>query len=51
MNAPCPECGAVISAPADVEEGEILDCENCGAELDVVSTSPFEVMVFDEDEK
>ena len=51
MNAECPECGSDVTAPNDVEAGEILACENCGVELDVVSTSPFQVMVFEEDEK
>ena len=51
MSVPCPECGQPLIQPPEVVEGEILDCENCGAELDVVSVSPFEVMVFDEDEK
>lgn len=51
MKAQCPECGATVEAPKDVEVGEILSCDNCGAELDVVSSAPFELMVFDEDEK
>ena len=51
MKAPCPECGKSIEATADVELGEIITCDNCAAELDVVSVEPFELMVFDEDEK
>lgn len=51
MTTKCPECGATIEAPEDLEWGEILDCENCGAELDVVSVDPFQVTVFEEDEK
>ena len=51
MKAICPECGTMVDAPEDVEIGEILECENCGAELDVVSVTPFELMVFEEDEK
>ena len=51
MKAICPECGTMVDAPKDVEMGEILECENCGAELDVVSVAPFELMVFEEDEK
>jgi len=51
MKASCPECGNSIEAPSDVELGEIISCGNCAAELDVVSVEPFELMVFDEDEK
>jgi alpha-aminoadipate carrier protein LysW len=47
----CPECGEDVQLPADVEEGEIVECENCGVELDVTSVDPLEVMVFEEDEK
>jgi len=38
----CPECaGAVAAAPSLV--GEILDCGDCGAELEVLSLSPIQV--------
>lgn len=47
----CPECGSRFDLPADAEAGEILDCPNCGVELDVVSLDPLEVMVFEEEEK
>lgn len=36
----CPECDAVLTIPADVIEGEILPCADCGAELEVVSLAP-----------
>ena len=47
----CPECGEDVVFPDDVEAGEIIECENCGVELDVTSVDPPEVMVFEEDEK
>ncbi|GMV41208.1 MAG: hypothetical protein AMXMBFR64_29240 [Myxococcales bacterium] len=47
----CPECGEDVELPEDVEEGEIVECDNCGAELDVTSLDPPEVMLFEEDEK
>ncbi len=25
----CPDCGAVIDLPADIESGAIVDCPNC----------------------
>jgi len=41
----CPECGADVTLPDDVETGEILDCATCGAELEVLSTEPVELDV------
>ena len=36
----CPECAAEIQLSADVEEGEIIICADCGVELEVVSLNP-----------
>ena len=33
--AECPVCGADITLEADVEEGEIIACDDCGSELEV----------------
>ena len=38
----CPECDSKIRLdPEDVEKGEILDCPECGIELEVVDVDPF----------
>lgn len=40
----CPECDAAIDIEEEeVEEGQIVDCPECGAELEVVSTNPVQV--------
>ncbi|MGH9359447.1 MAG: lysine biosynthesis protein LysW [Terriglobia bacterium] len=51
--AVCPECEATIDVEEDeVEEGQTLDCPDCGAELEVVSVSPVEFnAVVDEDDE
>ncbi|HXJ92293.1 MAG TPA: lysine biosynthesis protein LysW [Terriglobia bacterium] len=50
--AHCPECDAVIDMEDDeVEEGEKLDCHECGAELEVVGTNPLELRVFADEEE
>src|SRR5208282_5588084 len=37
----CPECDAVLEvAEAELEEGDSLSCEECGASLVVVATDP-----------
>jgi len=40
QQAECPECAAEVSLADDVIEGEIVQCTECGAELEVVSLSP-----------
>lgn len=47
----CPECGADISLSADVEKGEIVQCGDCGAELEVVSVDPLELELAPEEEE
>jgi alpha-aminoadipate carrier protein LysW len=51
--AQCPECEAAIDIEEDeVEEGQIVDCPECGVELEVVSIDPLELnTVEDEDEE
>jgi len=38
--ATCPECDADISLPPDTLEGEIIQCPDCGTELEVRSVDP-----------
>lgn len=50
--AVCPECEATIDVEDDeVEEGQTLDCPECGAELEVVSTNPVELNPIEEGEE
>ena len=42
--ASCPECEAALDVEDDeVEEGEVINCPECGVELEVVHTKPIEV--------
>jgi alpha-aminoadipate/glutamate carrier protein LysW len=36
----CVECDAALDVPADVMQGEILTCGDCGAELEVIEVEP-----------
>ncbi|MDR5672716.1 Lysine biosynthesis protein LysW [Halalkaliarchaeum sp. AArc-CO] len=38
--AECVECGADVTLYDDLEAGEILDCDTCGAELEVLDVNP-----------
>lgn len=48
---PCPECGTNVTLPGDALEGELLVCAHCGVELEVQSTDPPSVALFEEEEK
>ena len=40
----CPVCdGAIDVDEEDVDEGDTVSCDECGADLKVVSTSPLEL--------
>jgi alpha-aminoadipate carrier protein LysW len=47
----CPECEALITPTADLIEGEIVSCADCGAELEVLSTQPLELALAPEIEE
>ena len=51
MVAECPVCEAEVELPEDTEEGEIVECADCGAELEVVSTDPPELAEAPEEEE
>lgn len=40
----CPECDNPIDVNEELDQGETLECEECGAELEVVSTDPLELV-------
>lgn len=39
----CPECEADVELPSDVLLGEIIECEDCSAELEVTKLDPLTV--------
>ena len=47
----CPVCAAELDLPAGTEEGEILPCEECGSDLEVVSLDPPKVETAPEEEE
>jgi alpha-aminoadipate carrier protein LysW len=49
MAAVCPECDNPIVVDVDeVEEGETVQCDECGIDLEVVSVDPIELAAIDE---
>lgn len=50
MAATCPECDNPLDIDVDdVEEGETVTCDECGTELEVISTEPLHLTVVDAD--
>ena len=43
LSVECPECANALTVAANVLVGEILDCKDCGAELEVRATNPVRV--------
>jgi alpha-aminoadipate carrier protein LysW len=47
----CPVCdGAIDVEEEDVDEGDSISCDECGADLKVISTDPLELESTDEAE-
>jgi alpha-aminoadipate carrier protein LysW len=50
MAVVCPECDNPLDIDTnDVEEGEIIQCDECGTDLEVVSSDPLELSAVDEE--
>ena len=44
MAVVCPECdNPIVVDVDDVEEGETVQCDECGADLEIVSVDPLEL--------
>ena len=46
----CPECDEDVYVDADSEQGDIVSCDECGIDLEVVGLDPFELDVYHEKE-
>jgi alpha-aminoadipate carrier protein LysW len=50
MSVVCPECDNPLDIDVeDIEEGEIIQCDECGTDLEVVSSDPLELAAVDEE--
>jgi len=49
MAVVCPECDNPIDVDVDeVEEGETVQCDECGVDLEIVSVEPLELVPIEE---
>jgi alpha-aminoadipate carrier protein LysW len=44
----CPECEEKVFVDAESEQGDVVSCEECGAELEVVGLDPLELDLYEE---
>lgn len=51
MTVTCPGCDQTIDVDDDVEVAEVVVCESCDRELEVVSLDPVTLEEFEEEEK
>ena len=42
-NSKCPMCGANVSVASNAKEGDLVYCDACDAELEIVSLKPLEL--------
>ena len=47
----CIECGTDIVLPEDVMENELIDCDACGIELEVISIDPLKLDLAPEEQE
>jgi len=47
----CPMCSENIELPDNIEFGDVVDCEECDREFEVVSIQPLELEWVDEEEE
>jgi alpha-aminoadipate/glutamate carrier protein LysW len=45
----CKDCDEPIELNREIEVGEVLECENCGAEMEVISLEPLEISLIEEE--
>ena len=43
----CPECSEDVYVDADSEQGEVVSCDECGVDLEVVGLDPFELDIYE----
>ncbi|MBK9316355.1 MAG: lysine biosynthesis protein LysW [Acidobacteria bacterium] len=48
--ATCPECDVEVHVDEDVEKGDLIECDDCGASLEVVGLDPIELDLASDDE-
>ena len=51
MTSTCPECSAEVTLTGKVVKSEIVQCPDCGVELEVVTVEPLALAMAPEEEE
>jgi alpha-aminoadipate carrier protein LysW len=46
----CPECDADVHVDTDADKGDIISCEECGTDLELVGLDPVEMDIVEEED-
>ena len=44
----CPECEEKVYVDAEAEQGDVVTCEECGTDLEVVGLDPIELDIYED---
>ena len=44
----CPECSEDVYVDADSEQGDIVACDECGTDLEIVGLDPIELDIYED---
>lgn len=44
----CPECDEEVYVDADSEQGDVISCDECGTDLEIVGLDPVELDIYEE---
>ena len=45
----CPDCEAQVHVDLDADKGDLVSCDECGTQLEVVGLDPVELDIAEED--
>ncbi len=46
----CPECDADVHVDTDADKGDVISCDDCGIQLEVVGLDPVELDIMEEED-
>jgi alpha-aminoadipate/glutamate carrier protein LysW len=46
----CPECDADVHVDTDADKGDIISCEECATDLEIVGLDPIELDIVEEED-
>ena len=47
----CPECEADVHVDTDADKGDVVSCEECGTDLEIVGLDPMELDIVEDDDE